>query len=308
MAYRRKYGSSKARKPTRSSGRRSRYTAKTPRYRRTTRRTYPRRIPTKSILNKTSTKKRDTMLSFSNTGSTGNSQTVAASSFTVSGNSLGYSLWCPTARDLYTTTGGNLRFKESLRTSTTCFMRGLSEKIRVQSSSGLPWMWRRICFAIRGQYFLSPSTATQVYRPYAESSAGFVRQWFNILINNDTLTSAQLNALLFKGQAGQDWNDFIIAPIDTRRVDLKFDKTWKLHSGNQSGVFTEKNLWHPMNKNLNYDDDENGTEMTDQFYSVDDKRGMGDYYVVDIVVPGKGGSATDIIDISSTASLYWHEK
>lgn len=199
-------------------------------------------------------------------------------------------------------------FKESLRTATTCYMRGLSEKIRIQSSSGLPWLWRRICFKIRGTYFNSATGATQAFQPYVETTAGFSRQWFNILINNDTSVSAKLNALLFKGTAGQDWNDFIIAPVDTRRVDLAYDKTCKLHSGNQSGVFTEKNLWHPMNKNLTYDEDENGEEMTDNFYSVEDKRGMGDYYVVDIVVPGKGGSATDIIDFSSTASLYWHEK
>lgn len=272
-------------------------------------------MSTKAILNKTSTKKRDTMLSFSNTTTAGAQRLVAVGGLAVAGNSQAISVWCPTARSLVQFGGGSATVvQEAMRTSTTAYMVGLSEKVRVQSSSALPWLWRRICVKLRGsdgnfQNLSSSDTSPNAPSlPYLETSNGYQRQWFNETINNTPGTiNAQLD-LLFKGTSGVDWNDVMIAPVDTRRVDLAFDKTWKLHSGNQSGVFTEKNLWHPMRKNLVYADDESGEVEVTRDFSVTDKRGMGDYYVIDIVQPGMGGTASDTIAISSTASLYWHEK
>lgn len=63
-----------------------------------------------------------------------------------------------------------------------------------------------------------------------------------------------------------------------------------------------------MNKNIVYDDDESAITETPDFYSVDSKAGMGDYYIMDIIQPGTGGSSTDLFRMEITASLYWHEK
>jgi len=63
-----------------------------------------------------------------------------------------------------------------------------------------------------------------------------------------------------------------------------------------------------MNKNLVYDDDESGDNETTNYYSVDSRAGMGDYYIYDIITPGAGGVASDQILLTSNASLYWHEK
>jgi len=96
--------------------------------------------------------------------------------------------------------------------------------------------------------------------------------------------------------------------VDTRRVDLKFDKVYRISSGNANGVFRERKLWHPMNKNLVYDDDESGAGENGGTFSVNDKRGMGDYFIVDIFQPGTGATATDYLQVTSATSLYWHEK
>lgn len=117
-----------------------------------------------------------------------------------------------------------------------------------------------------------------------------------------------MNAILFKGSQGVDWLDPILAPVDTSRVDLKYDKTQRLCSGNQSGMFKEVKLWHPMNKNLTYQDDESGEVMTTSVFSVDDKRGMGDYMVLDLFSSLLGTSTSDILSVTYQASLYWHEK
>ena len=118
----------------------------------------------------------------------------------------------------------------------------------------------------------------------------------------------QMEGFLFKGSSGVDWNDIFVAPVDTSRVDVKFDKTWTYHSGNGNGVFRKKKLWHGMNHNLVYDDDEVGANEQASYVSVDSKAGMGDYYVVDYFGCGLGAAVTDLLAVSNNSTLYWHEK
>lgn len=252
------------------------------------------------------------MLSWSNTTNAGATQTLGVGSMYVPGNGYAYSLWLPTGRDLAQFSGpaGSV-VQEAMRTATTCYMRGLAENIRVSTSSGLPWMWRRICFKFRGPQFYSVAgqdTPTQPWTPWLETSNGYGREWFNMAVNNQPNTLNIINSFLFKGTQGVDWNDILIAPLDNRRVDVAYDKYRRVTSGNASGQLRDYKVWHPMNKNLVYGDDEFGEAETTAFTSVQDKRGMGDYYVLDLFVPGVGGTSTDILAVSSTASLYWHEK
>lgn len=267
----------------------------------------------KRMLNVTSIKKRDTMMTFSNTNGNGLSQSIALGNLNVNGTSAAFVLFCPTARTLVQFGGGsNTIVQESARTATTCFMRGYKENIRVQTSSGLPWLWRRICFRYRGLTpfiaVASSDTPTQPPGNYVETSNGYQRLAFNQYVNNQPGTTGAQKSVLFKGTEGVDWNDVMTAPIDTRRVDLSYDKYRRISSGNSNGILRDYKIWMPMNKNISYQDDEQGEVETTSAYSVADKRGMGDYYVLDIIQPGYGGAAADIITIGYEASLYWHEK
>lgn len=252
------------------------------------------------------------MLSFSNTTITGDSRPLTAGSLIVPGGSTGIMAWCPTARDLTNADGHNTIALEAARTSTTCFMVGLSERIRIQTATGSPWMWRRICFRLRGpnpfHYAQSEDAPAIPYSDFLETSNGFQRVLLNQSVNTMTETSNAQQALLFKGQEGIDWSDILTAPVDTRRVDLSYDKYRKISSGNASGVLREFNLWHRMKKNIVYDDDENGGGEATSYYSVDSKPGMGDFIVYDIFVPGMGSTAGDALSFNTTSSLYWHEK
>lgn len=258
------------------------------------------------------------MLGFSNTSSTGSPIAPAQGSLFINGGSSatsslqGYVLFCPTARSLVQLggTAGSV-VQDAMRTSRTCYMRGLSEHLRIQTSSAAPWLWRRICFATKGNPFrnyASADTPTTTNLNYAETSNGYVRLAINQVVNASNNTQNVMNAVLFKGSAGVDWTDPILAPVDTARVDLKYDKTTRLMSGNQSGMFRETKLWHPMNKNLTYQDDEYGEQMTSSVFSVDDKRGMGDYMILDLFSSLLGGGASDILSVTYQAGLYWHEK
>lgn len=265
------------------------------------------------ILNTTSTKKRNGMLSWSNTTGTGAVQTTGLGSLNAiggTGNNIGaITMFCPTAMDL-NASGSHTVTLESRRTATTCYMRGFSEHIRVQTSSGLPWFWRRICFTLKEDFqaAVGNDTPTNTYRPYVETSNGLERLWLNQTINAMPNTIADQQNVIFKGVAGVDWNDLIVAPVDTRRVSLKSDVTRTIKSGNQAGTVREFKLWHPMNKNLVYDDDENGVSENSLYFSVASKPGMGDYFIYDIFLPGLGSSATDIINVTANSTLYWHEK
>lgn len=212
--------------------------------------------------------------------------------------------WVATARDnTIGTTPGNV-FNAADRTATTCFMRGLKERIQIQTSSGMPWQWRRICFTMKGDDITLLNESG--YKLQLETSNGWAR-----VVSNTGVASNLYNAiapLLFKGASGVDWNNLFNAKIDNTRVSIKYDKTTPIRSGNASGMMKEYIRWHPMNKNLVYDDDENGEKEDEAIYSVDGRQGMGDYYVIDIIAAGTGATSTDQLSFNPSATLYWHER
>lgn len=183
-------------------------------------------------------------------------------------------------------------------------MRGLKENIEIQTSTGLPWQWRRITFTFKGlaQYI--------GFSGVVENSNGFARYLYNI--NSGSSTDTQilntLQALLFKGASQADWNDFRTAPTDNSRVTIKSDVTRIISSGNASGKLKLYKTWSPMNANLVYDDDEVGGGKSTSVFSVQSKQGMGDYWVVDYFQPGLGGTTSDQLSYAPTSTLYWHEK
>jgi len=275
-------------------------------------------MTTKRILNITSKKKQDNMLSFSNTSSNGNSTALASGSLYVSGvqsgatATYGMSVYCPTARSLITAGTTNLAVDVADRTATTCYMRGYKENLRIQTSSAQPWLWRRIVFSTKGPTFTSTSAGdtspAQKFTPYCDTSIGMSRLWFNLSVNNMNSTLSLYNTVIFKGAVNQDWNDPITAKLDTSRITVMSDRTQAIKTGNEHGHFSERKLWYPMNKNIVYDDDEAGASEVPSYYSTDAKPGMGDVYIVDYVMSSVGATASDIINFNCTSTLYWHEK
>lgn len=248
------------------------------------------------------------MLSWSNTTATGTSRTVAQGPAIVN-NGGGFFVYCATAQTL---DAQSTVANQSSRTASTCYMKGLAEHVRIQTSSGIPWFHRRICFTQKGSSpfnAISPSdTPIQPFVPYLDTSNGIERPWFNTQLNAMNTTQLAMWGLLFKGQNGKDWDDLILAPLDTSRLSIKFDKTWTMQSGNTNGLVRERKLWHPMSHNIVYDDDESGDIEAPSYLSTDSKAGMGDYYVVDIIQPGTGATSSDYLQIGANSTLYWHEK
>lgn len=217
-------------------------------------------------------------------------------------------VWCATARDNLATSGGTkgTKFDQATRTASTCYMIGLKEAIEIQVADGLPWQWRRVCFAVKGGQTLGGNlpNPTTAYAPSLETSSGYVR-----VING--ITQSQQNnlfALLFQGALNADWADPLTAKVDSERVSLKYDKVCTIASGNEEGVIRKYNRWHPMRKNLMYDDDESGGGTGAVGYSVGSRSGMGDYWVIDIIKPRVGSNTTNQMLFNCESTLYWHEK
>lgn len=294
------------RRPARSTRRPRRYAAK--------KRTYRKRPMTKrSILNVTSEKKRDTMLQLTNIQRTapqdGPETYVTAPAIIRGGDSANFTmLWCATARDNETNVTGSPgnKFDASTRTASSCYMVGLKENVEIQVLDGLPWQWRRICFTAKAgstlDGLLTVSAIQPAYTPVTQTSAGYQR------VLNAIPDPTPFYGLIFQGGQNVDWSNPITAKLDNERITVKYDKTVSIASGNEEGVLRKYSRYHPMGHNLEYNDDEQGgTTLANQF-SVTSKRGMGDYWICDIILPRVGSNNDNLMTFGTESTLYWHER
>lgn len=276
----------------------------------TTRRRYPRKMSNKRILNLTSRKKRDTMLSYTNTSVTTpvGSPTYNTGPATLRGDQTYLFAWVPTARSITDGTGiTNSVYEISQRTATSCYMRGLKEAVNIRTNSSNAWQWRRICFTFKG-YTLYPTDNqnNQPYQYFSEvANLGMVRTMNNLNTNDK---GNRLLERIFRGTQNEDWLNVFNAMVDTQRVSVMSDRTRTIASGNDSGVVRTYKQWYPMNKNILYNDEEAGDDMIGSYTSAQSKVGMGDYYIVDFFQCSDGGDQSDLMTVLPEATLYWHEK
>lgn len=295
---RRSTATNRRRRPTRPARPRRRYVGRTRRWVR--RRPMSRR----SLLNTTSRKKNDTMLTWGNitvANPVGGTAFSPAAPVLV-GNQQYVIPWCATTRDLNNSVGGaNIVINRAERTATTCYMRGLAERVRIQTTDGMPWQWRRVCFTLKGPSIRNLSDSTHTIS--TETNPGGWRRnvsnWSNI---------GGLTEFMFRGTVDVDWNDYYSAPLDTTRISVMYDRIRTIAAGNEQGCARTYKMWHPMNHNLVYDDDENGDGEVTGSVSTPGKPGMGDYYVVDFFLARSGSTSTNRLIFNPEASLYWHEK
>lgn len=264
-------------------------------------------MSSKRILNLTARKKRDTMLCVSNTTPTTPSGSTSYNAQPAVLNAGGVYIfpWICTWRD---NGGSGTIYDDAVRSSTTCFMKGLKEKINLVSNDGTQWLWRRVCFTMKGGDFYGLTSAG--YSLAIQNAFGFqrlVNDINNAGSSGQTLRTEILN-VIFRGGNTVDWNNIFTAPMNTTRVTVKYDKTASLSSGNAAGKNMVFNRWHPMNKNLVYEDDEDGTETNPGAASTSGKAGMGDYYVLDFFQSGPAASSGSQLAFSPEATIYWHEK
>nr|QCQ85239.1 capsid protein [Finch associated genomovirus 5] len=282
--------------------------------------TYTRRrsgMSNRRILNVSSKKKRDTMTTYSSPGDL-STPVQGPLLLYADGIAANYGCfvipWVATARDVEEPRQGDEHLRTSstcymgVYVSSTCYMRGLREQLRIYTSSDVPWEWRRICFTFKGSAIIGPDATPFWF----ENSAGWQRLvrplTSSASTSADLATADRLINHLFEGSYGTDFHDLFTAKAESRMLTVKYDKVTIIRSGNARGTLSVKKLWHPMNANLSYDDQEHGSDVVSEYASTEGKPGMGDYYVVDLFKPHPSGGNADRLTFGSQATLYWHER
>jgi len=271
-----------------------------------------RTVSRRRILNISTDKKQDVRLLFTTlTGTTPVATPAAASAaiFTGSSASPYMCIYRPTAQDK--TPSSTSIDLPNYRTQSTVYMRGYKENIRFTVNNGQTWLWRRIGFTFKSDFFDEEVVNNDERSEWEVSPNGWTR-----LVNNQYgktgLYANRVLSLLFKGNEAVDWNDVFTAKTDASRVNIKYDsfKTLRNLGGNADIRTHSFNLWHPMNKTFIYNDDENGQSEQTSILSSLSNYSMGDYYIVDFFQCAQNGTASTANQLAFTPSgtLYWHEK
>lgn len=215
------------------------------------------------------------------------------------------SLYMPSARVLAPTTQG-----ESTRARQQIYAVGYKERCQVDILGGGVWKWRRLVFTMKGDWLFSGDvTWTEPFYDKSADPAGC--DMTRTIAQPTTDQQTRIRALIWDGDEGQDWSSEFTAKVDTSRITPMYDRTITFNPRNESGFSRTFRLWHPIRRNIVYDDDENHGVSADpgSYFSVDGKPGIGDVYVYDIcylAVPASGGNAA--MTFNPEGTFYWHER
>lgn len=259
-------------------------------------------MSTRRVLNITSRKKVDSMLPIV----VGEDNNTTVGAFTSSQPLL--SLFIPNARNTRTFISN-----PAVRNTSDIFAVGYKEKVHLTVNGGGTLMWRRIVFYLKGQ---------DLRNAMDSSNAGNIPgQLFNQTVEGGCrrvigplqgVTNAQneLQSYVFRGQEDLDWSNQFTAPLDTRRITVKSDRTRTIRPGNDTGASRLFNLWYPIRRTISYEDDLESDVVGDVPFSTAGLRGIGDIYVMDImgIVNGGDESPVTTYTFSPEGSFYWHEK
>lgn len=292
---------------------RRRFRRRTPRRRRTfgrrpARRSYRRnhtrgRMTRRRVVDIASRKRQDTMPSWSDTVAGANTDIfVNDGANIVGGTTAPYTfLWSPSCRTGLDDNGSKLFPLSEGRQRTDCFLRGVSERVYIETNSGIPWRWRRIVFQAIGNPFNDSNTSTTA-KYYRQNVTGYTRL---VTLAPDV---TDIQATVFKGEDLLDWEDAINAAVDNRRIKVLYNKVKTIQPGNIAGVAKNFKMWHPINKNMHYDDREEGIQKATSAFASERPSNCGDTYILDIFQTTAASSSTDTLDFKPQATWYWHEK
>lgn len=294
------FGSNKRRRRTRGRFRR----------RRRRRFAFRGRRSKRNILQITSEKKRDTMLSSSDSDPTLNTP----SSVIYGGTTM--MLFCPTFRQKYDVAADtNIPDNKTIREQSKVYFKGYREESLLRIVK--PLLWRRIVY----WSFRRDEQAI----PYRYDTASR----FEYYTRRTTFVapSASDYSNWFQGTNGVDYHQYnlIFAKFNNNRNKVVYDKTKVMNPGvNWSGYagtngFTDTGLhpvkWWFKGGYIQYDDKERGSEVATNDrngWSALDPVSKGNMYILDIFSQGWDndtvGTNDEVGTISNQGVAYWHEK
>lgn len=266
--------------------------------RRSFRRRPRRRMTSRRVRDIASRKKSDTVF-----GATTNDVQSTGQANIFAGTN--YFIWCPSWRQRRTGSTD-----EHVRANQEVYMRGIKDRIMVSATFSL--IHRRVCFWSHRRI--------DDARPYVFDNPDVIDapqyQRRPLAPIYPTLDS-EIFEYLFKGTVGFDYseNSRWDTPLDNKRVKVVYDKQYTITpnyaapEGAQFGKTMTRKLWHPINRKILYDDDEEGADVNGSGWSAQTPDSLGNYYVLDIFSTGQyiEGSTDQVGTYMPESTSYWHE-
>lgn len=206
----------------------------------------------------------------------------------------------------------NSAFK-AFRTSTRPFIKGLFEEYQLVPTDASVWEHRRVVWASKDVYNAAVAANIGAMSAQGDQNSHRVfRDMSGVTTGNYTDLQTRLYDVVFQGVDTVDWRTPMLAKLDRTRINVLSDKKYQISTGNNVPRTKFRKFWTPINRTIQYDDEENGLNVSPSPISVSSKSGMGNIYVMDLFQCLNKDPATaagsSLLQISSTQTLYWHEK
>ena len=160
-----------------------------------------------------------------------------------------------------------------------------------------PFVWRRVVFWTHQRF--------EQFRTI--EGLGGTRFRLGVTYGVSDLSAFDIQELMFKGSAGVDWDTTrpIDARLDTQRIRVVSDRKVNFNPNSEQGRYSLFKRWHPIRRKIIYDQQENGDDMTPNYWSTVSPTSSGNLYIVDFFgfPPGLGQGAAARLSIQST--VYW---
>jgi len=193
---------------------------------------------------------------------------------------------------------------EATRTQRQIYFKGISERVRweTNSNSGLPMIVRRMVVSGSPRIQLDGGVSDIDTQPTTVVQNG--SHYIGLGIGPMTFN---VNELLFAGTFNIDWIDGISAKIDSRRWKVHSDKSFVVRSGNAAEAIMNRRFYDPINRNIQYDDEERGTSMDSSGWAAFSSTGhqQNVYIIYQVYNPN---TVTINPGLSLQRTVYWHEK
>lgn len=193
---------------------------------------------------------------------------------------------------------------EASRNLRQVFLRGISERVRweTNSTTGTPMIVRRMVVSGIARIDLAVGVTSIVTQPTHVVDNG--NHYIGLGTGQMNINVAEV---LFAGTYNRDWKDDMTARIDARRWKIHSDKSFVVRSGNQAEAIMQRRFYDPINKTLQYDDEENGFDVATSGWAAYSTQGhqQNVYIIYQVYNPS---TATIAPTVSLERTLYWHEK
>lgn len=246
-------------------------------------------VSNKRILNVSTTKKSDTLLGAPQPA-------TPLTFFDVNGvqipgqvGDFSVYMWCPTYRQNGATSAYNRRGK------TRTYFRGIKENVELFLPSACPLQWRRIVVSSPLNVVNTVSYDTANVFQQGRTQTPQFSSYFAFL------------EVIMQGTFGIDYNNHFTAKIDTKRARVMYDKVRTISPKTTKGAIQKFKFWHPVNKSLIYDDEEEGGNINSSPWAVQSP-GNDNVYVIDLFANFNAALTTERARWAVQSTVYWHER